>query len=404
MRPAYGAMTIGEHAGAAAAAPARPAPADGALGVTFAPAAERLDALQGEWEALAAHASEPNAFAEWWFVAASVRHLADDSVRLAEVRRGELLIGVMPLVIERHYGRVPVQFVQNWRHHHQFLGSPLVTQGDEEAFWSALLGALDGAPWARGFLHLRDIPEDGQLHAGLVAAAGSLERSVPIVYREARAFLETQLSPADYYSQTVRKKKRKELARLRNRLTELGALTTRRFGERDTLSTWCDAFLELERSGWKGREGSALACRPATEHFFRDALQSAHESGRLQLLALELGGRPIAMLVNFLAAPGSFSFKTAFDEAYARFSPGVLLQIDNLDILDNPDIQWMDSCAAEQHPMIDSLWAERRALIRVTIPLEGFQRRLAFSAARTLERLSAARRRRPPPPANGDSE
>jgi CelD/BcsL family acetyltransferase involved in cellulose biosynthesis len=338
------------------------------------------------------------------FVAASARHLADDSVRLAEVRRGEQLIGIMPLVIERHYGRVPVQFVQNWRHHHQFLGSPLVRQGDETAFWRALLAALDCAPWARGFLHLRDLPEEGPLHAGLVAAAASLRRPAAIVYREARAFLETQLPPSDYYAQTVRKKKRKELARLRNRLAELGALTTRRFGERDDLASWCDAFLQLERSGWKGREGSALACRPATERFFREALRAAHESGRLQLLALELEGRPIAMLVNFLAPPGSFSFKTAFDETYARFSPGVLLQIDNLDILSDPRIRWMDSCAAEQHPMIDSLWAERRSIVRVTIPLKGFQRRLTFSAARTLERLSAARRRRPPQPANGDCE
>jgi hypothetical protein len=125
----------------------------------------------------------------------------------------------------------------------------------------------------------------------------------------------------------------------------------------------------------------------------------------LQLLALELDGQPIAMLVNFLAAPGSFSFKTAFDEAYARFSPGVLLQIDNLAILEQPGIEWMDSCAAEQHPMIESLWAERRSLIRVTIPLRGAQRRLAFSTARTLERLSAARRRgRPAPPVDGDCE
>jgi hypothetical protein len=111
------------------------------------------------------------------------------------------------------------------------------------------------------------------------------------------------------------------------------------------------------------------------------------------------------MLVNFLASPGSFSFKTAFDEAFARFSPGVLLQIDNLAILDRPEIAWMDSCAAEQHPMIDSLWAERRALIRVTIPLTGVQRRLAYATARTLERLSAAcRRRRPGASANGDCE
>jgi hypothetical protein len=93
------------------------------------------------------------------------------------------------------------------------------------------------------------------------------------------------------------------------------------------------------------------------------------KAGRLQLLALELDNRPIAMLVNFLAPPGSFSFKTAFDESFARFSPGVLLQIENLRILERPEIAWMDSCAAEQHPMIESLWAQRRTLARVTVPL-----------------------------------
>jgi CelD/BcsL family acetyltransferase involved in cellulose biosynthesis len=397
-------MTIGEHGGAASV-PSYPAAPSANLTIDFAPAAERLESLRDEWETLAVQASEPNAFSEWWFVAASVRHLADDSVRLAEVRDGNRLIGVMPLVIERHYGRVPVPFVQNWRHHHQFLGAPLVQRRWEQAFWRTLLVALDDAKWAPGFLHLRDLPENGPLHRGLVAAATATGRAAPIVYRESRAFLQTHLSPEAYYSQTVRKKKRKELARLRNRLAELGALTTRTFAPGDDLHSWCDAFLQLERSGWKGREGSALACRPATEHFFRDALAGAQAGGRLQLLALELDGRPIAMLVNFLASPGSFSFKTAFDEAFARFSPGVLLQIDNLAILDRPDIAWMDSCAAEQHPMIDSLWAERRALIRVTIPLTGVQRRLAYATARTLERLSAARRRRrPSAPANGDCE
>ena len=35
-------------------------------------------------------------------------------------------------------------------------------------------------------------------------------------------------------------------------------------------------------------------------------LAGAWEAGRLQFLRLDLGERPIAMLVNFLAAPGAF--------------------------------------------------------------------------------------------------
>jgi hypothetical protein len=153
------------------------------------------------------------------------------------------------------------------------------------------------------------------------------------------------------------------------------------------LGRWCDEFLVLERAGWKGREGSALSCSPETEAFFRDALVGAWSAGRLQFLRLDLEGRAIAMLVNFLAPPGSFSFKTAFDESHAIFSPGVLIQLENLKILERADIDWMDSCACEAHPMIDSIWRERREIVRVTIRLSGLRRSIVFSACRVLETL-----------------
>ena len=379
--------------------------AERAAGVAATTVRERIvDALppdlNGDWSDLAARASEPNAFAEPWFVAPSLAHLRDEAVRLVEVRTHSRLTGIIMLGVERRYGRVPVAHVQNWRHHHLFLGAPLVAAGEEEAFWQALLQHLDESRWAPNFLHVHGLVEGGPVLDGLQAASN--DRGCALVHREVRAALESDLSPTAYYEATVRKKKRKELARLRNRLAELGTLATRELVPEDDLTPWSDAYLRLEQSGWKGKEGSALACRPETEAFFRNTLGAARAAGRLQLLALELDGRPIAMLVNFLTPPGSFSFKTTFDEDYARFSPGVLLQIDNLAILDRPDIAWMDSCAAESHPMIDSLWAERRAVVRVTIPLRGVRRRLAHGAARGLETLSAALRRPRQPPAQGE--
>lgn len=43
--------------------------------------------------------------------------------------------------------------------------------------------------------------------------------------------------------------------------------------------------------------------------------------------------------------------------------------------------------------MIDSIWRERRTIVRVTLPLAGVRRRAAHLFARTLEQASAARRR-----------
>jgi len=346
----------------------------------------RIDAaFLAEWQQLAIDPAEPNSFQEPWFVAAGLDHLTDDSdIRLVEVR-DEALIGVMPLCVRNDYGRLPAANVRNWRHHNDFLGTPLVRRGRESDFWRALLGHLDRADWAPGFLHLDGLLEQGPVHAGLVEAATALGRPVPIVQRWARAALASSLSPEQYLETNVRKKKRKELKRLANRLAELGTLESRTWTRGDGLAAWCDDFLALERRGWKGRAGSALASHPSTEAFFRQALSSAAAAGRLQIRRLDLDGKPIAMLINFLAPPGSFSFKIAYDEAYARFSPGVLLELDNLELLARGDIDWMDSCAAENHPMIDSLWGERRTIVRLSVPLAGARRRLAFTGWRAIE-------------------
>lgn len=371
-------------------APAVPEPAATALPAAMPAVRERFSRaidppFLAEWQALAASASEPNSFQEPWFVAAGLDHLTEDrDIRLVEVR-DDGLIGVMPLCVREDYGRLPAAHVRNWRHHNDFLGTPLVRRGRESDFWRTLLGHLDRAGWAPGFLHVNGLLEQGPVHSGLAEAASALGRPAPVVQRRTRAALASALSPQQYLETQVRKKKRKELKRLANRLAELGTLASRTWAPGDDLPAWCDDFLALERGGWKGEAGSALASHPATEAFFRQALDGAAAAGRLQIRRLDLDGRPIAMLVNFLAPPGSFSFKIAYDEAYARFSPGVLLELDNLDLLARGDIEWMDSCAAENHSMIDSLWGERRTIVRISLPLAGARRRLSFAGWRAIE-------------------
>lgn len=353
--------------------------------------------LLDDWAALVPHASEPNAFAEPWFAVASAQLAGSDRVRWLVVRAGAGLIGLLPVAIAPRYGRLPVAVVEGYLHYHSFLGTPLVRAGHETMFWSAILDALDAARWARGLLHLCAIRHDGPVHRGLAAAAAARGRPCDVVHRHERALLDSELDGAAYYERTIRKKKRKELKRLEQRLAERGPVTTRHFTPEDDLADWTEAFLALEASGWKGAAGSALVRQPDTAAFFRTALAGAHAAGRLDLIRMECAGRPIAMLVNFMTPPGAFSFKIAYDEAYARYSPGVLLQIANLDVLDRADIRWMDSCAVADHSMINSLWAERRTLVRLSVPLAGPRRRTIFALCRIAERLAARLRARPTP-------
>lgn len=345
--------------------------------------------LAAAWDRLADEASEPNPFAERWCLQSAL-HLLDPErhARLVLVQGGSdgPVIGVMPVAPARRYGRVPLRHVTGWNHPNHFHGSPLVRAGFENLFWSILLGWCDASPWAHTLLHVPRLTEDGPLHRALAEVAAARGGAAVVVHREERALLESDLSPEAYWDAAVRAKKRKELRRQANRLAEQGAIGFRRWRAGEPVAPWVDGFLELEARGWKGRAGSALASHGDTEAWFRAILPAAADAGRLDMRALDLDGRPLAMLINFLCPPGGFSFKTAFDEEYARFSPGVLLQQENLGLLGDARIGWVDSCAAPGHPMIDSVWRERRRLVWVNAPLSGAADRLRFAALVRVER------------------
>ena len=364
------------------------------------------DALTPAWKDLAAHTGEPNPFNEFWFLKPALELFDPEGrVQLFSLWKDDLLLGLMPIAPQASYGRWPVPHMQNWLHHNAFLGAPLVRIGYELAFWQALLPLLDGQPGQALFAHFNCLSVEGPLVAALEAVCKSDNRRCALVHSEERALLDGDLSPEAYFETAIRGKKRKEFRRQKNRLAEEGDLTFVRHLDETNLTTWIGEFLALERAGWKGGNGSALDCSVQTRELFVAALIGAAAQGRLERLELRLNGTPLAMLVNFLCAPGSFSFKTAFDEGYARFSPGVLLQIENLALLDRADIDWCDSCAAEGHPMIDSLWTGRRSIGRYSVAIGGLGRRALFGALLRAELARGISRKASlSTPAKGDDE
>lgn len=347
------------------------------------------------WAALADAAAEANCFYTPELMIPALAHLADaGAVRLVEVEADDRLIGLLPLATAGHHGRLPVPNLTNWMHRHCFFGAPLIRRGHEQAAWAGFLRQMDALPHSSHFLHLSGLDAAGANAAALEAVCGGEARPFVEIQRHDRALLRSDLSADAYWETHVRAKKRKEIRRLQKRLADLGTVASRLLDDPGELPRWCDDFLALEAAGWKGEAGTALADRPDDEAFFREATANALAAGRLHFLRLDLDGRAIAMLVNFRHGRGAFSFKIAFDEALGRFSPGVLIELDNLRAVQgDPDIDWMDSCAAADHPMIDSLWAERRSIVQFRVALKGrgllrARRAAAFAAAGTAERIA----------------
>ena len=86
-----------------------------------------------------------------------------------------------------------------------------------------------------------------------------------------------------------------------------------------------EQFLAMEAAGWKGRQGTALLCDPCEAAFMRDAVGALADQGRASIHALALDQRPVSMQIVAHAGRAAFTWKTAYDERFQDFSPGMLL-------------------------------------------------------------------------------
>lgn len=332
-----------------------------------------------QWDVLAKGASEPNPFFESWFLLPALRALdPQGEVRLLCLYVDGALAGLMPFHRNRSYYSYPFPHAANWVHPNCFLGAPLVARGCEAGFWRAVFEWADRNSRSAMFLHLSEMPLEGELYDGLEEVIAEQNRPAGIVMRQERPVLSSPLDSESYFENAYSPKRRRELRRQFNRLSESGAVAFVWHWDDTGIGPWCDDFLRVEASGWKGAAGSALTCSDATRALFCQALEGAAARGKLVRLSLTLDGCPIAMLANFVDAPGSFGFKTAFDESFAPYSPGVLLEREYLKTLDRDDIAWCDSCAASDHPVISEMWTARRAIGRISVGIGGPVRRIAF--------------------------
>ncbi len=154
-------------------------------------------------------------------------------------------------------------------------------------------------------------------------------------------------------------------------------------------------FLVMEASGWKGREGGlALTRRPATVSWFREWHPIWVASGRLTILALNVGSVSVAMQYYVRANEGLFCFRIAFDDAYAKYKPGAMLMSMALSHLrDHTDAEWVDSSTDAGNTFFFGMLPERRTISTILIGTGGIVDRSLVSALPTMTKLVVAEKR-----------
>ena len=323
------------------------------------------------WDSLAETAIEPNPYYERWMLLPALQAVGGGSTLefvlvfrhdRSNVKAAPLLCGFFPLERYRRYRGLPVKTLRLCQHIYCSLGTPLLRQDYAPQTLEAFLDWLASRDSDCTLVEFPMLVGGGPCHQLLIEALFSCRWLSLVTQQYTRALYRCGEEPSQYLAAMLSGKKRKHLRRQQELLSGLGRLEYAQLEDRSDLGVWVEEFLCLEASGWKGRAGTALATVESHRCFFESMAEEGFRRNRLLLSALRLDGQMIAGRAAVRAGSGSYLLKIAYDENYAKFSPGILLELEVIKHSARSVAEWTDSSTAPENALYKMLWRERRVI------------------------------------------
>lgn len=277
------------------------------------------------WRKLAANGvcAEPF-FQPEWFQAFHGSLAPESNPFLVAIHKGSDLIGLLPLMRSRTiFGRLPARSLRSLSNVHScrfdLLHDGSSTEEVAKATWSCL---RDNADW--DVIEARDVPTKGNFEA-LMNHARADGFATAVWPTRKMPYLPLSLDGKDPFTNCPERFKgsRNRLKGKEKKLRQEGGLEFTL--TKEASPELIEKFFELEASGWKGQNGSAISLSAALVSFYTTIAKMAAEQGTLRLYCLNLCGEPIAMHFGLQMNGIYYIPKVAYDERYKKFSPGLLL-------------------------------------------------------------------------------
>jgi CelD/BcsL family acetyltransferase involved in cellulose biosynthesis len=296
--------------------------------------AELIEQLAADWRALCDESSDEIFYRPEWTQAYLAAFVPQAKLIVLSAWAGRRLCGVLPLLREHAWiSGLPAARLTLPANVHCFRLGLAHRPGEEgEQALRALWQALKELPgWS--VIDISHVVEGNGIDR---LAALARDEGFPVARKRTSQALYLPITAASSHSADspnskdqppwmagTRPKFRSHLRRARRQLEEQGALALAHFSAADPAAL--ERFYNLEASGWKGAEGTAIQCCPRTRRFYDAVAQAAARQGYLSLDFLELGGKPIAAHFGFNFRGRYFLAKAGYDESYRRYGPGQLL-------------------------------------------------------------------------------
>jgi CelD/BcsL family acetyltransferase involved in cellulose biosynthesis len=288
------------------------------------------------------------------------------------------LVGLWALQVKRIASFWP-SVLDSRPFNYAFLSTPVIDPAYVDDVMPAMLAAIQHDPELPKVLHLHSFEQEMPCFAALqreLTKQGGAQR-----------ILDETNRPYATRDEGVKKSgsTRKKLRQDWNRLSALGAVDVVNDRTPVRVREAFEAFLKLEQASWKGARGTALLCDDADASFVRELVAKLSAEGRASVALLRVDGKAIATQVVMYSGRTAYTWKTAFDAEYARYSPGMLL-VDKVtdQLFADPAIESIDSCSYEDGFMA-KLWTARRKMVEMLVHVgPGTSAAFALEQARLL--------------------
>lgn len=257
---------------------------------------------------------------DWYRAALSAGVLEESATYFFTVRSGTRTCLLVPLQWRvRHFSGMRLRCWEIPQHPHLPLSAALMDSAQGAAALAYLLGWLRcAAPRDWDCLHFPRQPSETACRASLRPAGVVRER-----------FRNKYLACATQQGDVVSRQLRRAFARLE----QDGAVELVEARHDIALETAFVQFLQLERDGWKGRRGSAIAQHAELIGFYRRLIALGTEASPLRANAtllpviylLRQAGRPIAAVFAVQGASTCYLLKIAWARRARAGSPGKVL-------------------------------------------------------------------------------
>jgi len=311
---------------------------------------ESLLDYRQQWATLAQSALEKNVFFEPAILLPALKHFSPKEIFFLLIWSNEnsksKLIGFFPLIRQFSYRHIPVPYVSIWKHSHCFLTTPLVHKNYCAECLQTFFEWLDNPNERTKLLSLDGFYGRGPFYESLLNIITTEGYSREEMGSYKRSYLRCDSSSQTYFKTAFKEKSLNRLLKKKRTFEKQGNLTFQVFNrEKDNICSWVDLFLALEESGWKGEEGSAMACNEEERTYFNEVIKNASDNSQLLMSRLSLNDEAAAMQCLLLSGNQAFIYKIAYNEKFKKYSPGAIIDLELIKhVLDETQIEGIDSC------------------------------------------------------------